>query len=144
MGSNNFGNIFKITTWGESHGKAIGVIIDGCPSKIKISEDEINSELKKRSPGKLPYTSPRKEKDKVKILSGIFNGKTTGAPISLLIENKNKDSTPYDNIKDLYRPSHANFTYLKKYGIFDHRGSGRASARETAARVAAGLVAKKY
>lgn len=143
MASNSFGKYFKITTWGESHGPAIGVVIDGCPPGLELSENDINEELSKRSPGKLPYTSPRKEEDKVKILSGTFEGKTTGTPISILIENKSKDSSPYEKIKDIYRPSHANFTYLKKYGIFDYRGNGRASARETATRVAGGAIAKK-
>ena len=143
MPSNSFGDIFTITTWGESHGDAIGVVIDGCPPNIIILEDEINIELQKRRPGKSSFTSPRNEPDKVKILSGIFNNSSTGAPISLLIENKDKDSTSYDKIKDLYRPSHSNFTYKEKYGHFDYRGAGRASARETAARVAAGYIAKK-
>ena len=143
MASNTFGNIFKITTWGESHGKAIGVIIDGCPAKIQITEDEIQKELEKRRPGKLLFTSPRKEKDHVEIISGVYKNKTTGAPISIIIKNQDIDPSSYDEIKDLYRPSHANFVYLQKYKIYDHRGGGRASARETAARVAAGVLAKK-
>jgi len=143
MPSNSFGDFFRITTWGESHGEAIGVIIDGCPPNIEISEDEINLELEKRSPGKNPFTSSRKEEDRARILSGTLNNVTTAAPISILIENTDKDSSSYDEIKELYRPSHANFTYLQKYGLFDHRGGGRASARETAARVAAGALAKK-
>lgn len=144
MASNSFGNIFKITTWGESHGKAIGVVIDGCPAGMEISEDEINSELALRAPGKTSYTSPRIESDEAEILSGLFEGKTTGAPISILIPNRNSDSSKYEPIKDLLRPGHANYTYLEKYGIFDYRGGGRASARETACRVAAGAVAKKF
>lgn len=143
MASNFFGQIFRITTFGESHGKAIGVVIDGCPAGINLSVDEIDAELEHRQPGKNPYTSPRKEKDKAEILSGIFEGKTTGAPISILIWNKDADSSKYEPIKNLLRPGHANFTYLEKYGIFDYRGGGRSSARETAARVAAGAVAKK-
>jgi chorismate synthase len=119
------------------------VVIDGCPAGVEISEDEINQELKKRAPGHHPLTSPRKEPDQAEILSGIFEGKTTGTPISIMIRNCDVDSTKYEPIKHLVRPGHANYTYLKKYGIFDHRGGGRASARETVCRVAAGAVAKK-
>lgn len=143
MAANSFGKVFQITTWGESHGKAIGVVIDGCPAGLELSEEEINLELEKRAPGKTPYTTPRKESDRAEILSGTFEGKTTGAPISILIRNLDQDSSKYTPIKDLLRPGHANFTYLEKYGIFDYRGGGRSSARETAARVAAGAVAKK-
>jgi chorismate synthase len=143
MPSNSFGQIFRITTFGESHGPAIGVVIDGCPAGLPLTKEEIDFQLALRQPGKSPYTSPRLEKDSVEILSGIFEGNTTGAPIALLIRNTNADSTQYSSTKDLYRPGHANFTYLKKYGLFDYRGGGRASARETAARVAAGAVAKK-
>lgn len=143
MASNSFGTIFRISTWGESHGKAIGVLIDGCPAGLEISEDDINAELSLRAPGKNPYTSPRNEPDHAEILSGIFEGKTTGAPLSILIRNNDADSSKYDPIKDILRPGHANFTYLEKYGCFDHQGGGRASARETACRVAAGAVAKK-
>ncbi|MEM7174622.1 MAG: chorismate synthase [Chlamydiota bacterium] len=143
MGSNRFGSFFQVTTWGESHGKAIGAVIDGCPAGLSISEEEINAELKRRAPGKGPFTSPRAEPDRVQIFSGIFNGQTTGAPISLIIFNRDADPKKYEPIKHLMRPGHANFTYLKKYGIFDYRGGGRASARETACRVAAGAVAKK-
>lgn len=143
MGSNSFGNIFKITTWGESHGKAIGVVIDGCPAGLPITAEEINQELGLRRPGRNAYTSPRQEEDVVDILSGVFEGQTTGAPISLMILNKDGDSSKYEPIKDLLRPGHANFTYEEKYGIFDYRGGGRSSARETAARVAAGAIAKK-
>lgn len=132
-----------MTTFGESHGPFVGAVIDGCPAGLKISKEEIDEELFYRNPGKTPYTSPRKEKDEVEILSGVFNGQTTGAPIALLIQNKNGDSSKYEPIKDLLRPGHANFTYLEKYGVFDYRGGGRASARETAARVAAGAIAKK-
>lgn len=143
MASNSFGNIFKITTWGESHGKAIGVVIDGCPSGLKLSNDDINKALAKRSPGNNPYTSPRSEKDVAEIYSGLFNDTTTGAPISIIIHNHDPDSSKYEPIKNLLRPGHANYTYTKKYGIFDYRGGGRASARETACRVAAGAVAQK-
>lgn len=144
MASNSFGKIFRITTWGESHGKAIGVVIDGCPAGLEINEDDINQQLAYRSPGKSPYTSPRMEPDHAEIYSGVFEGITTGAPISIIIPNKDADSSKYESIKHLLRPGHANYTYLTKYGIFDHRGGGRASARETACRVAAGAVAKKF
>lgn len=143
MPSNSFGSLFRITTFGESHGPAIGVVIDGCPAGLSISIEEINAELSLRQPGKNPYTSPRSEKDEAEILSGVFEGQTTGAPIALLIRNRDADSSKYEPIKDLLRPGHANFTYLEKYGIFDYRGGGRSSARETAARVAAGSIAKK-
>lgn len=143
MASNFFGQIFRITTFGESHGPAIGVVIDGCPAGLPLASVEIDEELSWRAPGKSPYTSPRQESDHVEILSGVFEGKTTGAPIALLIRNKDADPGQYATIKNLYRPGHANFTYLEKYGVFDDRGGGRASARETAARVAAGAVAKK-
>lgn len=143
MASNYFGQLFRITTFGESHGAAIGVVIDGCPAGLSITKEEIDQELKLRQPGTNPYTSPREEKDQVEILSGIFRGKTTGAPIALLIRNQDADSSKYEPIKNLLRPGHANYTYLEKYGIFDYRGGGRSSARETAARVAAGAIAKK-
>jgi chorismate synthase len=143
MASNSFGNIFKITTWGESHGKSIGVVIDGCPAGLELCEEDIQKALDKRVPGNSPYTSPRKETDQAQILSGVFEGKTTGTPISILIPNQDADSSKYEPIKNLLRPSHANFAYLSKYGIYDYRGGGRASARETACRVAAGAVAKK-
>ncbi|MFN0065857.1 MAG: chorismate synthase [Chlamydiales bacterium] len=143
MASNSFGQLFRITTWGESHGRAIGVVIDGCPAGLEISEEEIWEELKRRRPGRNDWTTSRNEEDRPEIYSGVFEGKTTGAPISIIIPNKDADSSQYLPIKDLYRPGHANFTYLAKYGIFDYRGGGRASARETAARVAAGAVAKK-
>ncbi|WP_284452954.1 chorismate synthase [Parachlamydia acanthamoebae] len=143
MASNTFGNIFRMTTWGESHGKAIGVVVDGCPAGLDIHESDIQTALALRAPGRNLYTSPRVENDKAQILSGIFEGKTTGAPISILISNHDADSSKYECIKDLLRPGHANYTYLEKYGIFDYRGGGRASARETACRVAAGAIAKK-
>lgn len=143
MASNSFGTHFRITTWGESHGQAIGCVLDGCPPGIPICEEEINEALFQRAPGKA-FVSERKEEDRVEILSGIFEGKTTGAPILLLIKNKDHDSSKYEAMKEIYRPGHANFTYLQKYGIFDHLGGGRSSARETAARVAAGAIAKKF
>jgi len=143
MASNSFGQIFRITTFGESHGPAIGVVIDGCPSGLLLTEEDINEQLQRRRPGQNKCTSSRSEEDTPEILSGIFEGKTTGTPITILIRNKDADSSQYSAIKDLYRPGHANFTYLEKYGIFDYRGGGRASARETAGRVAAGAVAKK-
>lgn len=143
MSSNRFGNLFAITTFGESHGKGIGVVIDGCPANIEISQNEIQKDLDRRKPGLSNLTSPRKESDEVEILSGIFEGKTTGAPIALLIRNHDSDSSKYEQIKHLIRPGHANDTYLKKYGVFDYRGGGRSSGRETAARVAAGVIAKK-
>ena len=143
MASNSFGKIFRITTFGESHGPAVGVVIDGCPAGLSVSKEEIDRELAFRQPGKNAYTSPRKEADQAEILSGLFEGKTTGAPIAILIRNQDADSSQYEQVKDLYRPGHANFTYLEKYGLFDYRGSGRASARETVARVAAGAIAKK-
>lgn len=143
MPSNSFGSLFRITTFGESHGRGIGVVIDGCPAGLSISLEEIQAELSLRQPGKTPYTSPRGEPDEAEILSGVFEGQTTGAPIALLIRNRDADSSKYEPIKDLLRPGHANYTYLQKYGIFDYRGGGRSSARETAARVAAGAIAKK-
>lgn len=143
MAANFFGQIFRITTFGESHGPGIGVVIDGCPSNIPLTLEEIQEALDKRKPGTSPYTSPRKESDKAEILSGLFEGKTTGAPLTIFIRNHDADSTSYDTLKNIYRPGHAHFAYLAKYGLFDHRGGGRASARETAARVAAGVIAKK-
>ena len=143
MAGNSFGDIFKITTWGESHGAAIGVIIDGCPAGLPISKKEIQLELNRRSPGQSSLTTARKEPDEVEILSGIFEGKTTGCPISLLVKNQDIDSSKYEKIKSLFRPGHADFTYLAKYGVRDYRGGGRSSARETVARVAGGAIAKK-
>lgn len=144
MASNRFGQIFTITTWGESHGKAIGVVIDGCPAGLYISEEEIRNELAFRRPGQNSLTSPRQEEDLAEIYSGVFESKTTGAPISIIIPNQTPDSSKYDPVKDLYRPGHANYTYEEKYGCFDYRGGGRASGRETAPRVAAGAIAKKF
>ncbi len=143
MTGNTFGKMFQIMTFGESHGKAVGVVIDGVKAGLPISESEIQKELDRRKPGQSRITSPRKEEDKIEILSGIFNGKTTGAPICMLVWNKAMDSSKYEKIKDLFRPGHADYTYLKKFGIRDYRGSGRASGRETLGRVAAGAIAKK-
>src|SRR3989339_1933621 len=143
MASNFFGQLFRITTFGESHGPGIGVVIDGCPAGLPLSEGDIEEQLSFRQPGKSLYISPRQERDAAEIFSGVFDGKTTGAPIAIFIRNKDADSSQYETIKDLCRPGHANFTYLEKYGIFDYRGGGRSSARETVARVAAGAVAKK-
>ena len=142
MSFNTFGKIFRFTTWGESHGPAIGCIVDGCPPNIPISEKEIQKDMDKRRPGQSKFTTQRKESDKVSILSGVFQGKTTGTPISMIIYNEDKRSRDYESIKDKFRPGHADFTYFKKYGIRDYRGGGRQSARETASRVAAGAIAK--
>lgn len=143
MTGNSFGKLFKLTTWGESHGKALGCVIEGVPSKIKINESFIQKFLDKRKPGQSKFTTQRKEKDRVEILSGVFDGLTTGTPISLIIYNEDVKSKDYKDIKEKFRPGHADFTYQMKYGIRDHRGGGRASARETAMRVAAGAVAQK-
>jgi chorismate synthase len=143
MSGSVLGDIFKISTWGESHGKALGVVIDGCPAGLKISEEDIQKDLDRRKPGQSPFATPRKEGDKVEILSGVFEGKTTGTPISLIIYNKNQRSKDYSALKDVYRPAQSDYSYDLKYGFRDYRGSGRASGRETAARVAAGAIAKK-
>ncbi len=143
MAGNTIGKAFKVTTWGESHGLALGAVIDGCPPHIELSEEYIQEEMERRRPGRSKLTSPRKEPDEVLILSGVFEGKTTGTPISLIIYNKDVDSSKYEQLKDTFRPGHADYTYFKKYGIRDYRGGGRAAARETVARVAAGAVAKK-
>jgi len=143
MSSNSIGKNFTFTTWGESHGKAIGCVIDGVPSKINLEEDDIQPFLNKRKPGQSKYTTQRKEDDKVEILSGVFEGMTTGHPISLIIHNSDQRSKDYSDIKDKFRPGHADYTYWKKYGIRDYRGGGRSSARETAMRVAAGAIARK-
>lgn len=142
MAGNSFGQLFRITTFGESHGEAIGVIIDGCPSNLEINLKVIQSELDKRKPGQSRITTQRKESDLVRILSGVFEGKATGTPIAMIIPNEDQRSQDYSHIKDTYRPSHADFTYYAKYGNRDYRGGGRSSARETAARVAAGAIAK--
>lgn len=140
--SNTFGNIFKLTTFGESHGPGIGGIIDGMPAGITVDLDFLQSELNRRRPGQSALTTDRKEADKVELLSGIFEGKTTGCPIGFLVRNENQHSNDYDNMRDVFRPSHADFTYQTKYGIRDHRGGGRTSARETIARVVGGAFAK--
>jgi len=142
MSFNTFGKIFRFTTWGESHGPAIGCVIDGCPPRISLGEKDIQVEMDRRRPGKSKFTSQRKESDKARILSGVFQGKTTGTPISIIINNEDARSRDYETIKDKFRPGHADYTYFKKYGIRDYRGGGRQSARETACRVAAGAVAK--
>ena len=143
MASNSFGNLFRVTTWGESHGAAIGCVIDGCPAGIELTEADIQERVDHRVPGRNGFVSQRREDDRVEILSGVFEGKTTGAPICLFIRNKDQRSAHYDALREVLKPGHAQFTYLEKYGIFDHRGGGRASARETACRVAAGAVAQK-
>lgn len=139
---NSYGTLFRISTFGESHGHSIGVVIDGCPAGLQIDETFIQSELDRRKPGQSKITTQRKEEDTFKILSGVFDGKSTGAPIALVIENSDQRSKDYSHLENTFRPSHADYTYEVKYGIRDHRGGGRSSARETAARVAAGAVAK--
>jgi chorismate synthase len=143
MSGNTFGKLFTVTTFGESHGLGLGAIIDGCPPGVELSELDLQTDLDRRKPGQSRYTTQRKEGDEVKILSGVFEGKTTGTPIGLLIENTDQRSKDYSKIKDQFRPAHADYTYMQKYGIRDYRGGGRSSARETAMRVAAGAVAKK-
>jgi len=140
--SNTIGKLFTFTSFGESHGKGIGGIIDGCPAGISVDEQYVQSELDRRKPGQSSIATPRKEDDKVEFLSGIFEGKTTGTPIAFIIWNQNQHSKDYDHLKEIYRPSHADFTYQQKYGVRDHRGGGRSSARETASRVVAGAIAK--
>lgn len=144
MSGNTFGKLFTVTTFGESHGLALGCIIDGCPPGMALSEADLQKDLDRRRPGKNKFETQRREPDQVKILSGVFEGKTTGTPIGLLIENTDQRSKDYGNIKDQFRPAHADYTYMQKYGVRDYRGGGRSSARETAMRVAAGAVAKKY
>ena len=141
MSFNTFGKIFRFTTWGESHGPAIGCVVDGCPPNIPLSESAIQKDMNRRKPGNSKFTSQRKESDKVKILSGVFEGKSTGTPISMIIYNEDSKSRDYETIKNKFRPGHADFTYFSKYGIRDYRGGGRQSARETASRVAAGSIA---
>jgi len=144
MAGNTFGQLFRITTFGESHGGAVGVVIDGCPPNISITEEEIQKDLDRRKPGQSAITTPRKEQDEIHIMSGVVDCKTTGTPILLLAYNNDVRSEDYGNLKNLYRPGHADYTFQAKYGIRDYKGSGRASARETLARVAAGAIAKKY
>jgi len=144
MSGSSWGRIFRVTTFGESHGVALGCIVEGCPPGMVLDEADIQKELDRRKPGSSRFSTQRKESDRVEILSGVFEGKTTGTPIGLLIRNEDQKSKDYNDIKDLFRPGHADYTYYRKYGIRDYRGGGRASARETAMRVAAGAIAKKY
>jgi len=144
MSGNTFGKLFTITSFGESHGPALGCIVDGCPPGMSLCEADLQDDLERRKPGKTRHTTQRRENDIVKIMSGVFEGKTTGTPIGLIIENTDQRSKDYTNIMDQFRPGHADYTYLQKYGVRDYRGGGRSSARETAMRVAAGAIAKKY
>ncbi len=144
MSGNTFGKLFCLTSFGESHGPAIGGVVDGCPPGLELSEEDLQADVERRRSGKSRHTSQRREPDRVRILSGIFEGRTTGASIGLLIENEDQRSRDYSKIKDLFRPGHADYTYQQKYGIRDYRGGGRSSARETAVRVAAGAIARKY
>lgn len=144
MSGNTFGKVFTVTSFGESHGPALGCVVDGCPPGMPLSAEDMQADLDRRKPGKSRFTTQRKEADAIQILSGVFEGKTTGTPIGLLIENTDQRSRDYSKIKDLFRPAHGDYSYWKKYGIRDYRGGGRASARETAMRVAAGAIAKKY
>ena len=144
MSGNSFGKLFTVTTYGESHGRALGCVVDGCPPGMKLDEADIQADLERRRPGKSRHTTQRSEPDQVQILSGTFEGLTTGTPIGLLIENKDQRSKDYSDIKDKFRPGHADYTYHQKYGIRDYRGGGRSSARETTMRVAAGAIARKY
>ncbi len=144
MSGNTFGKLFTVTSFGESHGLALGCVVDGCPPGLELGEADMQRDLERRKPGQSRFTTQRREDDKVKILSGVFEGKTTGTPIGLMIENTDQRPRDYSKIKEQFRPAHADFTYQKKYGIRDYRGGGRASARETAMRVAAGAIAKKY
>lgn len=144
MSGNSIGKLFCVTTFGESHGPALGCIVDGCPPGLSLTEEDIQIDLDRRKPGTSRYTSQRRESDQIKILSGVFEGVTTGVPIGLMIENMDQKSKDYNDIKDLFRPGHADYTYHHKYGVRDYRGGGRSSARETAMRVAAGAIAKKY
>ncbi|WP_018992710.1 chorismate synthase [Aromatoleum toluclasticum] len=144
MSGNSIGKLFVVTTFGESHGMAIGCVVDGCPPGLELDETDIQPDLDRRRPGQSRFTTARSEDDKVEILSGVFEGRTTGTPIALLIRNTDQRSRDYSRIKNLFRPGHADFTYQRKYGIRDHRGGGRSSSRETAARVAAGAIARKY
>ncbi len=144
MAGNTIGQLFTLTTFGESHGPALGAVVDGCPPGIEISAEDLQLDLDRRRPGQSKYTTQRREKDQIQILSGVFEGKTTGTSIGLLIQNEDQKSKDYEDIKKIFRPAHADFTYQKKYGIRDYRGGGRSSARETSMRVAAGAIAKKF
>ncbi len=141
---NSFGRIFRLTTFGESHGKALGAIVEGCPAGLDLNEEQIRLEMQRRKPGQSKITTQRKEEDEIEILSGVFEGKTTGTPIGIVIQNSDQKSKDYSHIADKFRPSHADYTYFEKYGIRDYRGGGRSSARETAARVAGGAIAKQF
>jgi chorismate synthase len=140
---NTFGNLFRVTTWGESHGPAVGAVVDGCPPRLPLELADIQVELDRRRPGQSDIVTPRKEEDRIEILSGLFEGRTTGTPISMLVRNADQRPGAYDEMRDKFRPSHADYTYQTKYGIRDHRGGGRSSARETVGRVAAGAIARK-
>src|SRR5437588_377016 len=142
MSGNSFGQVFRITTWGESHGRAVGVTIDGCPAGLPVTTEMVQAELNRRRTGQSSVTTPRQEQDRVEIVAGLFEGETTGMPIAMIVWNEDADSSKYEPIRDLFRPGHADYTYLAKYGRRDHRGGGRSSARETIGRVAAGAVAK--
>ena len=144
MSGNTLGKLFTVTTFGESHGPSLGCIVDGCPPGMELSEQDIQPDLERRRTGTSRHTSQRKEPDQVRILSGVFEGRTTGTPIGLLIENEDQRSRDYEKIKDRFRPGHADYTYQQKYGFRDYRGGGRSSARETVMRVAAGAIARKY
>ena len=144
MAGNTFGHLFRLTTFGESHGEAIGGVIDGCPAGIALDFEQIQRELDRRRPGQSAIVTQRKEADKVQFLSGIFEGKTTGVPIGFIIANTQQHSQDYDHLRELYRPSHADYVYEQKYGLRDHRGGGRSSARETAVRVVARAIAKQF
>ena len=144
MAGNTFGQLFRVTTFGESHGGAVGCVVDGCPPGLKISTEDIQKDLDRRKPGQSKITSPRQEEDKIIILSGVFEGVTTGTPIMMMARNKDARPEDYEKFKDIFRPSHADFTFQKKFGTRDWRGSGRSSARETLARVSAGAIAKKF
>jgi chorismate synthase len=144
MSGNSFGKLFTVTSFGESHGAALGCIIDGCPPGLELSEADMQRDLDRRKPGTSRHTTQRREADEVKILSGVFEGKTTGTPIGLVIENTDQRSKDYSKIAEQFRPAHADYTYMHKYGVRDYRGGGRSSARETAMRVAAGAVARKF
>ena len=143
MSGNTFGSLFRVTTWGESHGPAVGVVVDGCPSGMDLSTEDIQEDLDRRRPGGSPGSTTRSGKDRVEILSGLFEGRTTGTPISLMVRNIDADPSAYESLRNVFRPGHGDFTYQRKYGLRDHRGGGRASGRETVARVAAGAVARK-
>ena len=144
MSGNTFGRLFTVTTFGESHGPALGCVVDGCPPGLELGEEDIQRDVERRRSGTSRYTSQRREPDRVQILSGVFEGRTTGTPIGLLVQNEDQRSYDYDKIKDRFRPGHADYTYQHKYGFRDYRGGGRSSARETVMRVAAGAIARKY